>query len=74
MTSRLAARLDRVERIENPEPRGPLEVYVWGNADEAEAVSAARLSRSWPDDGDHPVRVTRFRWQGTDDEARGIYT
>ena len=58
--SSLNNRLSRIE--EAMASQQALDVYMWEGDDETKAIAAARLNKTWPDDGTHPVRVTTFRW------------
>jgi hypothetical protein len=53
-------RLSKLERVDAPQ--GPLPVIVWGEADPARAIAAAKANNAWPDDGRHPVRLMRVSW------------
>ena len=55
--SNLRTRLERIE--DTLITQQLLTVYVWGDGDADAAIAAARANKTWPDDGKHPVTVTR---------------
>ena len=57
--TRYKARLEALAATLDP-PREPAYILVRTDDDEAEAVAQYRAAHDWPDDGAHPVIVTRI--------------